>query len=399
MGSYAELHCHTNFSFLDGASHPEALVGRAAELGLEALAITDHDGFRGAVKVHRAARQVGLPVVYGTEVGMPLHPDDTGHGQGEDNVLPGPRPEPDGQVVDDGRPRRGRVRRMHGAKPPEKEPAHHLVLLAPDPGGYAAISRFVSSGQYRGRKDRPVYGYGDLAEASSQGRLVALTGCRQGAMPSAAVRGDLAGAMAAAASMRELFPDRLYVELWHHAMPEDDLRNDVMAEAAARLGLPVVATNNVHYADPGDADLAEVLAAVAGRRPLDAADGFRPATDQRHLRRPDDMARRFARYPGAVETAAELGASLAFDLDLLTPRLPDFPMPGGFATEDAFLRHLVMEGARTVYPGTGTGGIDPPALQRMEHELGIIESWGLPAISWSSGTSSISPGPRTSTAR
>ena len=376
MGSYAELHCHTNFSFLDGASHPEELVGRAAELGLEALAITDHDGFRGAVKVHRAARQVGLPVVYGTEVGMPLHPDDTGRGQGEGNALPGLRPEPDSHVVDAARPRRGRVRRMHGAKPSEKEPAHHLVLLAPDPDGYAAISRFVSSGQYRGRKDRPVYGYDDLAEASSQGRLVALTGCRQGAMPSAAVRGDLAGAMAAAASIRELFPDRLYVELWHHAMPEDDLRNDVMAEAAARLGLPVVATNNVHYADPGDADLAEVLAAVAGRRPLDAADGFRPATDQRHLRRPDDMARRFARYPGAVETAAELGASLAFDLDLLTPRLPDFPMPGGFATEDAFLRHLVMEGARTVYPGTGTGGIDPPALQRMEHELGVIEQLG-----------------------
>jgi len=371
MARYAELHCHTNFSFLDGASHPEELVVRAAELGMEALAVTDHDGFRGVVKVHRAATRVGLPVVYGTEVGMPPHPDDRDRLEGP---LPGLRPEP----ADTGaqRPRRGRVRRMHGAKPAEKEPTHHLVLLAPDPAGYAAISRFVSSGQYRGRKDRPVYGYDDLAKASLAGRLVALTGCRQGAMPRAAAAADLAGAMAAAARLRELFPDRLYVELWHHGLPEDDLRNDVMAEAAARLGLPLVATNNVHYAHPADADLSEVLAAVAGRRPLDTADGFRPATDQRHLRAADEMARRFARYPGAVETAAELGSSLAFGLDLLTPRLPDFPMPGGFISEDAYLRHLVMEGARTVYTGDGEGGIDRAAMARIEHELGVIEQLG-----------------------
>ncbi|MBA2336615.1 MAG: error-prone DNA polymerase [Acidimicrobiia bacterium] len=373
MTGYAELHCHTNFSFLDGASHPDELVIRAAELGLVALAVTDHDGFRGVVKVHRAATVVGLPIVYGTEVGMSPHPEDEVHS--EERSLPGLRPEPDTEPGAD-RPRRGRVRRMHGTKPVAEQPTHHVVLLAPDPAGYAAISRFVSSGQYRGRKDRPAYRYHDLAEASRAGNLVALTGCRQGAMPAAAAAGDLAGAMAAAARLHQLFPDRLYVELWHHGMPEDDVRNEVLAEAAARLRLPIVATNNVHYASPGDADLSEVLAAVAGRRPLDAADGFRPATDQRHLRSAADMARRFARYPGAVETAAELGSSLAFGLHLLTPRLPDFPMPGGFTSEDAYLRHLVIDGARTVYPGEGAGGIDPTALARIEHELAVIAGLG-----------------------
>ena len=371
---YAELHCHTNFSFLDGASHPEDLVLRAAELGLEALAVTDHDGFRGVVKMHRTAVAVGLPVVYGTEVGMPSGETDRPDGDDVAGTLPGLRPEPAGDTVD--RPRRGRIRRMHGSKPTERRPTDHLVLLAPDPAGYAAISRFVSSGQYRGRKDRPEYGYGDLVEASRQGRLVALTGCHQGAMPRAAAAGDLAGAVTAAARLREIFPDRLYVELWHHGMPEDDLRNDVMAEAAARLRLPVVATNNVHYAHRDDADLSEVLAAVAGRRPLDAADGFRPATDHRHLRAAAEMAERFTRYPGAVETAAVLGSSLAFGLDLLTPRLPDFPMPGGFVSEDVYLRHLVIEGARTVYAGDGADGIDPSALARLEHELGVIEQLG-----------------------
>ncbi len=385
MAGYAELHCHTNFSFLDGASHPEDLVVRAAELGYTALGVTDHDGFRGAVKVHQAARTIGMPVVYGTEVGFarasPRSEERVRRRReaeveaGERGVGPGSatRPSPPDPHVT---PRRGRTKRMHGSKPVTEAPTDHLVLLAPDPAGYAAISRFVTRGQYRGEKDRPVYGYPELAEASRHGNLVALTGCRQGGVPRAAQAGDLSGAMEAAARLREIFPERLYVELWHHGMPEDDLRNDLLFEVARRLGLPAVATNNVHYAHRRDADLAEVLAAVAGRRNLDTADGFRPATDERYLRSPAEMTARLARYPGVVDLAGELGSALAFDLDLLTPQLPDFPMPGAFTTEDEYLRHLVLEGAREVYPGRGTDGVDPQARARLDHELGVIEELG-----------------------
>ena len=360
MARYAELHCHTNYSFLDGASHPEDLVRRASEFGYQALAVTDHDGFRGAVKVHQAARNVGLPVVYGTEIGLPR--DDE----------PSPPRSPSSAVP---RPRRGRIRRMHGQKPVHFPPTDHLVLLAPDPVGYAAISRLVTKSQYRGAKDRPVYDEHDLAEASQRGALVALTGCHQGAVARAAQAGDLPGAMTAASWLREVFPGRLYVELWHHGMPEDDPRNDVLAEVAGRLQLPTVATNNVHYAESRDADLAEVLAAIGGRRNLDEADGFRPASDLRDLRHPDAMARRFARYRGSVERAAALGSALAFDLDLLAPQLPDFPMPGAFTTEDEYLRHLVFEGAREVYPGSADG-IDARARERLNHELAVIAELG-----------------------
>ncbi len=366
MTHYAELHCHTNFSFLDGAAHPHELVARAAELGYTALAVTDHDGFRGAVKVHEAARVVGLPVVYGTEVGMARGQDDGSPFDPLDRVEPEPKP----------RPRRGRIRRMHGSKPVTREPTDHLVLLAPDPAGYAAISRFVTRGQYRGEKDRPVYHYDELAEAAHHGNLVALTGCRQGAVPGAAQRGDLPGAMKEAARLREMFPGRLFVELWHHGLPEDDPRNEMLVEVAARLRLPTIATNNVHYSHRRDAHLSEVLAAVAGRRDLATADGFRPATDLRHLRTPHEMAERFTRYPGAVARAAELGEAMAFDLDLLAPQLPDFPMPGAFTTEDEYLRHLVFEGARDVYPGTGEHGTDPQAVVRLEHELEVIAELG-----------------------
>jgi error-prone DNA polymerase len=264
---------------------------------------------------------------------------------------------------------------MHGQKPIHLPPTDHLVVLAPDPTGYAAISRFVTKGQYRGAKDRPAYDYDDLAEAARRGGLVALTGCHQGAVARAAQAGDLAGAMAAASRLREVFPGRLHIELWHHGMPEDDPRNDVLAEVAARLRLPTVATNNVHYAAARDADLAEVLAAIGGRRNLDEADGFRPATDLRDLRHPEAMARRFARYPGSVERAAELGTTMAFDLDLLAPQLPDFPMPGAFTTEDEYLRYLVLKGAREVYPGSDDG-IDRQARDRLDHELAVIAELG-----------------------
>ena len=396
MARYAELHAHTNFSFLDGASHPIRLVERAAELGYTAFGVTDHDGFRGVVKVHQAAQIFAMPIVYGTEVGMsresrvasreeappaglpskPASPPPGGDKEAPPAGLPSkPASPPPGGGGDEARSRRGRIRRMHGTKPIDLPPTDHLVLLAPDPVGYTAISRFITSGQFRGKKDAPEYRYEDLAEASRRGNLYALTGCRKGAVPRAAQAGDLAGAMAAASRLGEVFPGRLFIELTHHGLPDDDARNDLLAEVAARLGLPTVATNNVHYADRSDAVLGDVLAAVGGRRDLEVADGFRSASDLAYLRSADEMAERFARYPGAVERAAELGEALAFDLDLLTPQLPDFPMPGAFNDENEYLRHLVFEGAGDVYPGD-RNGIDPKAEARLEHELSVIFELG-----------------------
>jgi error-prone DNA polymerase len=394
MVRYAELHCHTNLSFLDGASHPAELVAVAAGLGYTALGVTDHDGFRGAAKIHQAARELGMPIVYGTEIGMPRgttqrsnegalpgYPLQGRPSHGESELLL-PLGEVPGKAMAMGAlepgevsHRRGRIRRMHGSKPTNKPQTDHVVLLAPDPKGYAAISRLVTRGQFRGEKDLPVYSYRDLTEASQHGNLVALSGCRNGAINRAALMGDLNKALGEAERLKDLFPGRFYLEVWHHGMPEDDLRNDVIAEVSRITRVPLVATNNVHYATRGDADLAEVLAAIGGRRGLDMADGFRPATDERFLRSAAEMQQRLGRYRGAVELAAELGDDLAFDLDLVAPALPDFPMPGAFTTEVEYLTHLAYEGARSVYPGED-GRIDERARARLEHELGVIGELG-----------------------
>ncbi len=371
--AYAELHCHSNFSFLDGASFPEDLVHRAAELGYRALALTDHNGFYGVSRFWQAARETGLPVIYGVEVGLPLG---GGVGEGSDPVAAAEAWDEWRQSQRPVGPRRGRTVRAHGAKPTRLPPTEHLVLLAASPDGYRGLGRFITRGQLRGAKDAPAFSWDDLAEVASTREVWALSGCHAGAVPRAASEGDLAGAMAAASRLRELFGHRFHLELWNHGMPGDDARNDLMWEVAQRLGLGVVATNQVHYARRQDADLAEVLAAIRGRRSLDEADGFRPATDLRHLRDPGEMERLFARYPGVVARTVELGERLAFDLALVAPRLPDFPMPGHFRSEMEYLRHLTWEGARTVYPGEGEGGIDPAARRRLEHELGIIERLG-----------------------
>jgi error-prone DNA polymerase len=374
MPRYAELHCHTNYSFLDGASHPHDLVTRAAELGYEALAITDHNGFYGAARFRIAAADVGLPTVYGVEIGLPPessvdHSPLAGESIEQGSIGGGPRAQ---------RARRGRIRRMHGSKPVVVPATNHLVLLAPDPAGYSALSHLVTKAQFRGEKDRPEYSEADLIDAAEQGGLVALSGCHSGAVPRAAEQGDYEGALAAAMELREVFGDRFFLEVSHHGMPEDDPRNDLIAEVGVRLRIPLVATNNVHYHDRSQADVAEVLAAIGGRRDLDAGYGYWPATDERFLRSPQEMTQRLARYPGAVERAADLGRDLAFDLTLVAPRLPNFPMPGAFRSEMEYLRHLTTEGARQCYPGDGPGRIAPAAIARLEHELGVIEALGFP---------------------
>jgi len=370
-GRYAELHCHTNFSFLDGAAHPHELVARASELGYTALGVTDHNGFYGAVKVMEAARHLGMPVVYGTEIALGPRQEDV-----LDPVARAETWDVARLTRDESIRRRGRSVGSHGTKPVIDKSADHLVLLAGSPGAYTVLSRFVTRAQLRGEKDRAVYSWADLTEVASHPAVHVLTGCWQGAVPRAAAKGDLSEAMRRTSELRDLFGERLHLELWHHGLPGDDERNDLLWEVSDRLDVSTVASNQVHHALRADSHLADVLAAIAGRRDLISADGYRSGTDERYLKAPEKMAARFERYPGVVEGAADLGERLAFDLRLIGPQLPPFPMPGHFRDEMEYLRHLTWDGARDVYPGNGEGGIDRLARRRLEHELGIIGRLG-----------------------
>ena len=345
--AYAELHCHTNFSFLDGASHPEDLVAEAARLGLAGLAVTDHDGLYGAVRFSGLARELGLPTVFGAEFTL------------------------------------GTARRSSGLPDPEGE---HLVVLAQGRTGYARLARAVSEAQLRGGKAAPRMSLEELAEAAtapvhlrpdpapSNDSWFVLTGCRKGTVPKALVDHGPAAAEHALGRLVDAFgAERVLVELWDHGDPLDRSRNDALAMLAARTGIGMVATNNVHYATPRDRPLATALAAIRSRRSLDSLDGWLPAAAGAHLRSAAEQHRRFARWPGAVESTVEIARACAFDLAMAAPHLPDFPVPPGH-DEMSWLRELAWAGAAYRYPPTHPKHAE--AGRRIAGELDLIEELG-----------------------
>jgi error-prone DNA polymerase len=331
---YAELHCHSNFSFLDGASHPEELVEEAVRLGLDAIALTDHDGMYGVVRFAEAARELGVRTVFGAELSL------------------------------------GLTAPQHGVPDPEGE---HLLVLARDPEGYRRLSRVISDAQLRGReKGRPRYDL-EVVAAAAGGHWVVLTGCRKGAVRRALERTGPAAAAVQLRRLVELFgAEHVVVELTVPGLPDDTERNDVLAALAAGAGLDTVATTAAHYATPSRYRLATALAAIRARRSLDEMDGWLPAAATAHLRSGTEMAARFARWPGAVERAAALGRKCAFDLRLVAPDLPRFDIPAGHS-EAGWLRELTWLGAATRY---GSYDERPGAYHQIEHELAIIEEKG-----------------------
>ncbi len=355
---YAELHCHSNFSFLDGASHPEALAEEASRLGLEALALTDHNGFYGIVRFAEAARAVGLPTVFGAEISL------TAHGRVARDEAATQHQVNTGMVPDSHAPD------PHG---------EHMLVLADGPAGYARLARALSLGHLAGEKGAPQFAFADVADAMA-GHGWVLTGCRKGSVPAALVS---QGPRAAARELQRLVTsfgrDRVLVELWDHGNPLDSVRNDALAELAARHDVGVIATNNVHYATPAQRKLATAVAAVRARRSLDELDPWLPAASGAHLRSGAEQARRFLRYPGVVELAAEVGRAAAFDLSLVAPSLPPYPCPDGL-TEMAYLRQLAEAGGRRRYGERPAAHEDlslrARAWRTIDHELQVIEGLG-----------------------
>ena len=359
---YAELHCHTNFSFLDGASHPEELVEEAYRLGLSALATTDHDGLYAVVRSAVAARTLGLPTVFGAEMTLTSEHGDQGFGRNSFGRNSFARNSSSNKSALDNSADR---------------PGAHLLILAEGVSGYAALSRSISEAQMRGSKGAPVATLSDLAASPAAGSSwFVLTGCRKGTVPSALINdGPSAARTALEQLVSDFGRDRVFVELWDHGDPLDRPRNDALSEIASRIGVGVVATNNVHYATPADHRLATALSAVRARRSLDEMDGWLPAAPFAHLRSPAEQTRRFSRYPGAVERTVEIAEASAFDLRIAVPNLPDYPVPDGH-DEMSWLRVLTTHGAAVKYPSTHLQYGE--AMRQIDYELSVIDQMGFP---------------------
>jgi error-prone DNA polymerase len=317
---YAELHCHSNYSFLDGASHPDGLARRGKESGLAALALTDHDGLYGAVKFFQSARYYGLEPLLGAEMTL--------------------------------------------------EGGAHLLLLARGKTGYASLCRLVSLSQLAHGKGRAALSQ-TVLEANTDG-LTALSACKKGEVAAALLAGKPEEARRAATRYRDLFgPGNFYIEIQQTLCPEDRALTRGLLGLAKELGLPVAATNDVHYARRDEHRLQDVLVAIRHRTTLDASHHLRRANSEYHLKTPAEMAHLFRETPEALANTLRIAESCQLDLDLSGYRFPNFPAPGGEAA-DAYLERLCREKLREKYA-------DPEGepRARLEEELRLIRQLGL----------------------
>ncbi|MCY7396629.1 MAG: error-prone DNA polymerase [Nocardioides sp.] len=325
---YAELHCHSHYSFLDGASSPAELVEEAVRLGLHALAITDHDGFYGAPMLAEAAAAYDLLTVYGAELSLGLTKPQNGE------------PDPEGD---------------------------HLLVLARGVEGYHHLASAMTEAHLRGdEKGRPVYDLDELAERG-RGQWVVLTGCRKGSVRRALrTHGPRAAAEELDLLTRRFGLEHVVVELSPH--PGADETNDLLGDLAGVHGLPVVATGNVHHATPERRRLSAAMAAVRAGRSLADMDGWLDLAGAAHLRSGAEVALALPRHPDAVPRSVQLAQELAFDLRKASPALPKHRVPEGH-TADSWLRELTLRGFAERYAGTPHEQV---ARERVEHELRVI---------------------------
>jgi error-prone DNA polymerase len=419
---YAELHCHSHFSFLDGASAPDDLVARAVALGMAGLAITDHQGLYGAVRFAAAAEVAGLRPVIGVEIelvdaavadpGGIVVPSRRAWRPGRRMPVPPEPPRVVNGIPARPRPTRARlpghreVRREDHRGIGEAQRGPHLVLLARDATGWRSLCRLVSRANLAGTKAVPRFTQALLAEHAEG--LVALSGCRHGELARRLLASDREGARAVAERYAALFggsggapssrgtaagpPSRgtaagagFVLELSHHLLPDDDWLASETARLAAELGLPVVVTNDVHYALPEGRELQDVLTAIRHGRSLQELADLRRPDGESYLKGAADL---MALPPGDAATAAadpvlarawregiaasaEIAAACRVELAFERYRFPGFPVPKG-QTPFSHLSELCWEGARRRYHP-----LTPAVLRQLAHELDVIETTGL----------------------
>jgi len=324
---YVELHCHSAFSFLDGASHPTELAAAAAEQGHSALALTDHDGLHGAMELAQATKPLGVRTIVGAEL-----------------------------TLDDG---------------------HHLTLLCENENGYRNLCRLLTLA-YTGtrpspaREPLPPSTPLEALERHADG-LVCLSGCaREGALAARVERGEHSAAAALGRRLREAFgPDNLRVELQRPFARRDRRRNRLLAELAEQLGVPGVATGNVHSHDPARAALQDAFVAVRHRASLDESEPLRRGNRSHVLAPPERMAERFADHPEAVHESGRLAERLRFDL---TEDL-GYRYPGADdETADRRLAELCRARLEERYAGRSSR---EDAVTRLERELRVIRHLNL----------------------
>jgi DNA polymerase-3 subunit alpha len=327
--SFVHLHTHTEYSLLDGASRIGALFQRAAEEGMPALAMTDHGAMFGALSFYEAGAKAGIKPILGVEA----------------YVAPG-----------------SRFDRTPGE---DAEKYRHLTILARDEAGYRNLLQLVTDAHIDGFYHRPRIDKEILAERSSG--LIGLSGCLASEIARYVVAGQDGKARDAVATYRDIFgPGAFFLEVQDHGLAEQRVVNRRFIELSAELGVPLVATNDIHYTNPEDAKPHDVLLCIQQQKVQTDTQRLKFDTEEFFLKTAAEMRTVFAELPQACDATLDIAEACELRLEYGDLHVPWFAPPGALTQED-YLRQLVDDGARERY-----GELGPDIRERIDAELGVI---------------------------
>ncbi|MFZ5646740.1 MAG: DNA polymerase III subunit alpha, partial [Bacillota bacterium] len=330
--SFVHLHVHSEYSLLDGAARIKKAVKKAVQLGMPALAMTDHGVMFGAVDFYKACKKEGIKPVLGCEV----------------YVAP---------------------RTMSHRTPRVDDSPYHLVLLAENAEGYKNLLKLVSMGFTDGFYYKPRVDKQALA-AHSKG-LIALSGCIAGEVAAKVLAGKIDDAAEAAAQYREIFGgENFFLELQDHGFEEQRTANRELVNISGRTGIPLVVTNDVHYVDKTHAEMQDVLLCIQTGKTVDDPDRMKFQSQELYLKSREEMHLLFGEIPVAMDVTMAIAERCSVDLSFGTLHLPPYDVPVGY-TVDTYLEKLCLDGIKTRY-----GDFNETVEKRLAFELKVIKQMG-----------------------
>ncbi len=330
MSGFVHLHVHSVYSLLDGAAPIKKLVSRAKELGMEALALTDHGAMYGVIDFYKECVKQGVKPIIGIET----------------YVAPNSLYDREGM----------------------REYAH-LILLAKNEAGYKNLIKLSSRAFIDGFYYRPRIDY-NLLEKHCDG-VICLSACIAGDIPQLLLNGQDERAKALALRLKGMFGGDFYIELQNHGLPEQLEVLPKLANLARELGIKTVATNDIHYVDKDDAQAQDMLLCIQTLRYVDDEDRMRMSADEFYLKNTEEMRQALYDYPESVANTLEVAGKCAFDMRFDEKHLPGFKAPEGYNSNFDYLCHLTYEGIARKMPGYGD-----LERRRLETELSVIQNMG-----------------------
>ena len=333
---FVHLHNHSDYSLLDGAQTVQTLVNTVDDLGMDSVALTEHGNMFSVIPYYKSAKSAGIKPIIGCETYVAV-------GSRFDK-----KPRSDGGWGN-----------------------NHLVLLAKDYKGYQNLMKLVTHGYLEGFYYRPRIDI-ELLQKYNEG-LICLSGCLKGEIPERMLKDDWNGAKEAALRFSEIFPDRFYLEIQNHGIPDEEQNIKNIKKLSSELDIPMVCTNDAHYAKHEHWEAHDVHICLGTGKDRNDPNRLRYATPEFYFKSQDQMFELFKDIPGAIENTRKIADSIEIEIPMGDYHLPNFPIPANLPeqTPDSYLKTLCEKGVKEKY-----GDYTKELSDRLDHELKVINQMG-----------------------